>query len=238
MQIKLYKKPTNPIIIEGFPGFGLVGTIASEFLVDHLKTEMIGKIIFEDMPALVAIHENKVVEPLGIFYSKKYNIVLIHAVTSPTGFEWEIAKTLVKLAQQLNAKEIISLEGVGSNQQDGTPESKAFYYTSEETREKVFKNIGIDPLKEGIIMGVTGALLLKAEKIPATCLFAETQSALPDSKAAAKIIEALDKYLGLDVDYKPLLEQAEKFEGKLQGILQQSKKAQDISDKKKMSYVG
>ncbi|MBW2989975.1 PAC2 family protein, partial [Candidatus Woesearchaeota archaeon] len=42
MQIKLWKKPKNPIIIEGFPGFGLVGTIASEFLIDHLKTELIG----------------------------------------------------------------------------------------------------------------------------------------------------------------------------------------------------
>ena len=55
MQIKLTKKPKNCILIEGFPGFGLVGTIAGEFLLEHLQTEQIGKIIFDEMPIMVAI---------------------------------------------------------------------------------------------------------------------------------------------------------------------------------------
>ena len=236
MQIKLSKKPKNPTIIEGFPGFGLVGTIASEFLIDHLKTEQIGKIIFEDMPALIAIHEGKVVEPLGIFYSKKYNLIILHAVTSPTGFEWEIGNTLVKIAEQLQAKEIISLEGVGSSA--GTNEARVFYYAGTKQKGDKFEKLGIGALKEGIIMGVTSAVLLKSEKVPVSCVFAETHSSMPDSKAAAKVIEVLDKYLGLDVDTKPLLEQAEKFEEKLKGILQQSSAAQELSDKKKLSYVG
>ena len=87
-------------------------------------------------------------------------------------------------------------------------------------------------------MGVTGAVLLRIEKIPISCLFAETHSNLPDSKAAAKIVEALDKYLGMDLDYKPLLEQAQKFEEKLKTILKKSQEAQEISDKKKLSYFG
>jgi len=61
---------------------------------------------------------------------------------------------------------------------------------------------------------------------------------LPDSKAAAKIIEALDKYIKMDIDYNPLLEQAQKFEEKLKTILQKSQEAQEISDKKKLSYFG
>ena len=103
---------------------------------------------------------------------------------------------------------------------------------------KKFESIGLKPLKEGIIIGVTGGLLLRSEKVPVSCIFAETQSKLPDSKAASKVIEALDKYIGLDVDTKPLLEKAEQFESKLKGILTQSQKAQEISDKKKLSYVG
>ena len=74
--------------------------------------------------------------------------------------------------------------------------------------------------------------------MPLSCLFAETHSNLPDSKAAAKVIEALDKYLGMDIDYKPLLEQAAKFEEKLKTIMQKSQEAQEISDKKKLSYFG
>ena len=80
--------------------------------------------------------------------------------------------------------------------------------------------------------------MLRVEKTPVSCIFAETHSNLPDSKAAAKIVEALDKYLGMDLDYKPLLEQAQKFEDKLKSILKKSQEAQDISDQKKLSYLG
>ena len=236
MEIKLWKKPKNCTIIEGFPGFGLVGTIASEFLIEHLKTEQIGKILFNDMPAMVAIHENKIVEPLGIFYNPKYNIVILHAITAATHYEWDMAAVISKLASDMKAKEIISLEGVGSG--EDSEGSRVFHYTNDEKNAKLFEKVGIGALKEGIIIGVTGAILLRVEKIPVSCLFAETHSNLPDSKAAAKIIEALDKYIGMELDYKPLLEQAQKFEEKLKMIMQKSQEAQEISDKKKLSYFG
>lgn len=236
MKVNLWKKPKNPIIIEGFPGFGLVGTIASEFLIDHLKTEQIGKIIFEETPPMVAIHENHVVEPLGVFYSKKHNVVILHAVTASAGFEWKLADALIDIAKQLNAREIISLEGVGSS--DESVESKPFFYSSDEKKKKVFEKFNIEPLKEGIIMGVTGAMLLKRDHLPVSCIFAETHTKLPDSKAAAKVVEVLDKYLGLDVDPGPLLQQAEKFEQSVKGMLSKSKQATEISEKKRMSYVG
>ena len=223
-------------MIEGFPGFGLVGTIASEFLLEHLKFEQIGKIIFDEMPATIAIHDCKVVEPLGIFYNKKYNLILLHAITASSGMEWKLSEMVVDLAKQLNAKEIVSLEGVGSSEETTT--SRVFFYSNNEKNKNKFKKIKVEPLKEGIIIGVTGAVLLRAEKIPVSCIFAETHTNLPDSKAAAKVIEVLDKYLGLRVDYKPLIAQAEKFENKLRGLLTEGQKAQQVSEKKKLSYVG
>ena len=236
MQLKLTKKPKNCKLIEGFPGFGLVGTIASEFLLEHLSFEKIGKIIFEDMPATIAIHEGKIVEPLGIFYNKKYNLVLLHAITASTGIEWKISSMVADIVKQLKIKEIICLEGVGSSEETTT--ARVFFYTNDEKNRKTFEKIKAEPLKEGIIIGVTGAVLLRAEKIPVSCIFAETHTNLPDSKAAAKVIEVLDKYLGLKVDYKPLLVQAEKFEEKLRGLLMEGHKAQQISEQKRMSYVG
>jgi|TARA_B100001964_G_C14242412_1_gene605703 uncharacterized protein len=236
MRIKLTKKPKNCRLIEGFPGFGLVGTIANEFLLEHLKFEQIGKILFDDMPATVAIHEGKVVEPLGIFHNKKYNLVLLHAITASTGMEWKLSNIVIELSKQLGIKEIICLEGVGSS--DETVTSRVFFYSNNEQNKSKFKKLKIDLLKEGIIIGVTGAILLRAETIPVSCVFAETHSSLPDSKAASKVIEVLDKYLGLKVDTKPLLLQAEKFEDKLKGLLTESQKAQQLSEKKKLSYVG
>src|SRR3989344_7706884 len=112
MQLRLQKKPKNPTIIEGFPGFGLVGTIATEFLIKHLDAEQIGIIRMEEVPPVIAVHKGKPVEPLGIFYAKKENLIILHALTSVQGFEWELAEALTNMSKELKAKEIISLEGV------------------------------------------------------------------------------------------------------------------------------
>ena len=240
MKLELKKKPKNPIVVEGFPGFGLVGTIASEFLMSHLQCEQIGRFYFEDLPATVAIHEGSVIDPVTISYNKKYNIVIIHSVSGANGIEWRAADTVLEICKELNAKELICLEGVGAaGEEMGEEEGKsqAFYYTSSKEAAKKLKSAGVEQLKEGIIMGVTSALLIKST-VPTTCIFSETHSNLPDSKAAAKIIEVLDKYLGLSVDYKPLIKQAEKFEEKLKSILEKGMKAQEIKEKKSLSYVG
>jgi len=235
LEIILKKKPKNPIIIHGFPGIGLVGTIATEFLLEHLQVEQIGKITVEEMAPMVAIHNNKKVEPFGIFYNKKYNLVIVHAVAATQGFEWKLANFVMELAKKLQAKELISIEGVAGGNPD---EFRSFFFTEDIKKAEKMKKVGLETLKEGIIMGVTGALLLKSEKLPLTCIFSETHSNLPDSKAAAKIIESLDKYLGLKVDYEPLIKQAETFEAKLQGMMKKSSETQELSDKKRMSYVG
>ena len=36
MKIDLIKKPLNVTVVGGFPGFGLVGTITTEYLMDHI----------------------------------------------------------------------------------------------------------------------------------------------------------------------------------------------------------
>ncbi|MBI4448969.1 proteasome assembly chaperone family protein, partial [Candidatus Woesearchaeota archaeon] len=204
----LSKRPKNVTILEGFPGFGLVATITTEYLLDHLKCEKIGSLYFEEMPASVAIHAGKIVEPVSFHYSKGYNLVIVHAITPVMGIEWKAAEVVNNLAKELTAKELICVEGVGSPEKTG---ERVFYYTNKDAVEKKLKTAGLTNLGEGIIIGVTGALMQKSI-IPVTCLFAETHSNLPDSKAAANVIGVLDKYLGLDVDPKPLFKKAEEFE--------------------------
>ncbi len=235
MNIKLTKKPKGVTIIEGFPGFGLVGTIATEFLIDHLETKFIGNIWLEDLLPIATIHQSKIIEPLGIHYNKKYNIVLIHGITAAKNMEWKIAKAIIEIAKMLDAKMIISLEGIGS---PGQKTSDVYYYSTDPKLKSDMDKHGLKLLKEGIIVGVTGALLLKRTHLPMSCIFAETASNLPDSRAAAKVIEALDKIFGFNVDPKPLLKQAKEFEDKLKTLLkgaQQMEKEQEI---KKLSYLG
>ncbi len=233
MRYKINFKPKSPVIIEGFPGFGLVGTIASEFLIKHLNAEKIGYIRMDEVPPVVAVHDSEAIEPLGIFYSKKKNIVILHALANVAGYEWEISELLVKLAKELKAKEIISLEGVGAEGiLSKSDKPKAYYMSNGKLKSKCGER-----LSEGIIVGVTGALLLR-DDIKNTSFFAETHSALPDSRAAAQILCLLDEYLDLGLDYTPLLKKAEEFETKLKGIMAKTKDASAAADRRNETYFG
>src|SRR3989344_121198 len=234
MEYILNQKPKNPVIIQGFPSFGLVGTIATGFLIDHLNAKPIGEIVVKEVAPMLAIHKNTMIKPLEIYYDKKNNIIILNALMNVNGIEWAIAETILKLADDLKAKEIITLEGVAS--QEMTNQPKAFFYSTK-CSEKLKKN-GLLELNEGVILGVTASLLLKNKTTGISCIFAETHTDLPDSKAAAKAIEVLDKYLGLKVDYKPLLKKAEEFETKLKGMMEKGKKSVQLAKEKEVNYMG
>ena len=61
---------------------------------------------------------------------------------------------------------------------------------------------------------------------------------MPDSRGAAIIIGFLDKYLGLKVDYKPLLEKALKFENKIKELMEKKDKVIADKEKKDLTYLG
>ena len=230
------KKPKNVTIIEGFPGFGLVGTITTGFLVDHLKCEHIKHAFFEEIAPTVAVHEGKIVDPIGVFYNEKHNILIIHSIMNPAGLEWKAAEFVAQVCKEYEAKEVISIEGVGAPQTEEQNDTQSTFYYTTSSDEKI-KKAGAKPLGEGIVIGVTGALLMKETTCPLLSLFAETHSSLPDSKAAAAIIEVLDKYLGLAVDTHPLLKQAEEFEEKIKDIMSQTVGAKEQQERKNLSYI-
>ena len=236
MKLVLKEKPKSPIIIEGFPGFGLVGTIATQFLIKHLNTKQIGYITSEKQVPITAVHEGKVIPPLSIFYDKKYNIVILHALTGVNGSEWEISDILDDMCKELKCKEIISIEGIAATSE----KTNAYFYTADASKRDKLAGLKLEPLKDGVVMGVSGALLLKSN-LPLSCIFVESHVNIADSMAAAKIIEVLDKYLGLNVDYKPLLKTAQEFESKLKTILTKNKEINEIQrskEKQQIGYIG
>ena len=238
MRIILDKKPgKNPIVIEGFPGFGLIGTIATEYLIETLKAELIGRFEFDEMPPTLAIHQGELVHPMGIFYSKEHNILILHTILNTTGYEWKAASAILKMCDDFKADEVISIEGV-AGLMPGADTPKIYFFTQDKKKRAALQNIGMNPITESIIMGVTGALILKSTR-PVTCFFAQTVSNLPDSKAAAGIIESIDKYLSLSIDTAPLIKQAEEFEKKLKKIQEQAVNAtKEVEMSKKPIYLG
>ncbi|MBL7051714.1 MAG: proteasome assembly chaperone family protein [Nanoarchaeota archaeon] len=237
MELKLKESPKNPIIIEGFPGVGLIGTITTEYLIKHLKAKPIGFIKSEEIAPIAAVHEGKVVQPLELYYVKSKNLIIVHSLVDVRGIEWEIADALTEVYKKLKAKEIISIEGIMSQ---NVTSINTYFYSNNSTKTKKLADSSAKPLKEGILMGVTAALLLHSKDINTTGVFVETHTKLPDSMASARIIEILDVYLGLGVDYKPLEKAAAEFENKLKDYVGKVEKNADKTDvhNKKVNYFG
>lgn len=236
LKLELTERPTTkPTLIEGFPGFGFVSTIATEFLIKHLNAKQIGRITSEKIQPIAAIHKGEIIHPIGIYYDKKSNLMIIQAVTPIDGLEWEIADTVEELCKQVKVKEVIGLEGV--NSQVPSKDPQVFCFSKEKACLLRLEKLKIMPLEEGIIIGVTGALLMKSSS-PLSCFFVEAHSQMPDNKAAAKLVESVDKYLKLKLDTEPLLDKAKEMEVKIKDLMGKVSETNAARDQKHLEYMG
>ena len=235
MKVELHKEINNPLIIEGFPGFGLVSTITVEYLINNLNTELVGKVSSDKLPPMIAVHDGKVVEPIGVFYNSEYNVLFVYSMLNPKGIEWEVADMILDLSRQTNARGIISLEGINKVTEQG---DKLFAFCTNKENEANLTQKGLETLKEGIILGVTSTLLARNTDKNIDCIFVETDKDVPDSMGAAKLVEILDKFVGFNIDTEPLKDAAKMFEGKIKKILENSKQAVKSQTESQMNYVG
>lgn len=233
MKISINKKLKNPDMIVGFPGWGFVGSISTNYLIEHLNVEKIGSVVFDEISPVVAIHEGKVMDNIGIFYSKEKNLVILHFVMHMAkGMEWKICNAVNEIIKKINPKEVINLEGVNSP----SKKNRVMFHTNDNKSKKMLLKTSIE-LKDGIIIGPSAALMLSVEK-PFIVFFSETASKMPDNEAAVRIIEVLNKIKGLNIDVKPLKNKAETFKKKINNLSEHMKKIEKKKERENISYVG
>lgn len=79
-----------------------------------------------------------------------------------------------------------------------------------------------------MITGITGILLNEGRRMDfdVITLVAEVRPDIPDARAAAKVIEVIDKIVPtIKIDVKPLYKEAEKIEGFIKKLREQAKRA-------------
>jgi len=109
------KKPesSNPVIVEGFPGVGLVGNIASQQVIDELDMQYVGAVNSRHFPPVAVLMEGRVTMPIRIYESPKNElIVIVSDIPIPPGISYTVSKTLVDWAKSVNAREIVSIAGM------------------------------------------------------------------------------------------------------------------------------
>lgn len=225
VQVVLENEPSvkNPILIEGFPGIGLVGNIASQYIVNELKMTYLGAMSSKFFPPLAVLLGGVVNMPVRIYEDAAKGIVILTAdIPVHPLASYDIGREIVSWAESINAKEMVCLAGI-------TVMSEQHRVFGAVTKKDMLDRIKdmAEIFELGTITGITGSIMneCRIRNLPALCLLGETVSAEPDPRAAIATIETLNKIYSLGVSTAKLSEQAEQIEVQMTQLAQQMKAA-------------
>jgi uncharacterized protein len=225
VQVILEKEPSvkNPILIEGFPGIGLVGNIASQYIVNELKMTYLGAMSSRYFPPLAVLLGGVVNMPVRIYEDTTRGIIVLTAdIPVHPLASFEIGREIVSWAQSVNAREMICLAGITVM---GDQHRVFGAVSQQELLDRIKDKTEVFEL--GTITGITGSIMneCRIRKMPAICLLGETASVEPDPRAAIATIKTLNKIYDLGVSTDKLSEQAEQIELQMAQLAQQMKAA-------------
>jgi uncharacterized protein (TIGR00162 family) len=219
----------NPILVEGFPGLGMVGSIATKYLVRQLKARKLAILHSPHFPYHVVVDKKGGARLLsGEFYFWKNEtgendfIFLTGDSQSQTiEGQFEVANRILDFAEQKKVKTVITIGGY-RNEVEGTPKVVAVS-TNPVLLEKALDAKALSSEAGTPIVGTAGLLLglAKFRKMDAICLLGETRGYLPDPKTAKSVIEVLQRLIGIDVELTGLDEEIKRSNeiiGKMQDI--------------------
>jgi len=225
LKINILKKVNlkNPVLIEGFPGMGLVGTISASYLVEKLKMDFIGYVSSDRFPPLAAIHDHKPLYPARIYASKKHNmLVLVSEFIVPIRAVYDLSDAIYDFAKKKKVSQIISLGAIVQKGEEG----KIFAVASvENLQKKLDEDPKVQLVKEGVTTGVTGVLLARGaiDKFPVVSFLSQANTDFMDPMASVTVLECLKDYLNLKLDMSDLVKDAHNVESKMKNMLQKAK---------------
>ena len=195
-------------IVVGFPSVGMVGSIASEFIIHKLGFEEVGHVRSEKLPSLAIIRKSKPEAPIRI-YKKNKLLILVSDVMIPDDLTHEFAREITKWIKAKKPKEVIILGGSEKKQ-----EGKVYVVS---WKNEYLDKTNLDHMKLGFVVGIYGPLMMELmeKNIRGYMILAEAEHK-PDPVAAAKVIRHLAKQIKLDIDPSVLEKESPKKE-KLKG---------------------
>jgi len=223
IEFHLVKRPRlkNPVLIEGLPGLGLVGTIAASYLVEKLDMKLLGFVKSPQFPPIIAIHNFTPMYPVRLYYSTKHNlIVLLSEFVIPMDLVPEFAEALLEFGKKMKVSRIISLGSITIKGEQDT----IYGITTDQVLAKKLLDNDVELIKEGATTGVTAILLAESvfSRLPTTSLLAEAHAEYADPRGAAMVLDVLNKVLDLKVDLVELEKEAKLIESKMKEIIAKS----------------
>lgn len=231
-------------LIAAWPGMGLVGVNAVEFLRSSLGAHQIAEIDSAGFFALqgVSVKEGLAVPlkmPTNIFHAWRNpagrgDLLLFLGTAQPvTGRELPLCALVLDVAARLGVKRVFTAAAMAS-QIDYTAPSRVYGVTNRLEEVSHLAKLGVQMLQEGEIGGLNGLLIGVAQQqgVPGTCLMGEMPhytTHIENPKASKAVLEVLSVILSIPLDLTPLEERARYIEAQIKTFLQAARERAEAS---------
>ncbi|NIQ04991.1 MAG: proteasome assembly chaperone family protein [Candidatus Korarchaeota archaeon] len=241
----------DPILIEGLPGLGLVGKIATRYLIKRLKAKKFAHLHSPHLPYFVLVNKKGNARLLrGTFYASKNqngknDFILFTGDSQAQTIEgqYEISDSILDFAEKQKVRLMVTIGGYRKEVEDNPEVVVAA--TDQELLERTLQAGAILSSRGSPIVGTAGLILglARFRKMNALCLLGETRGYLPDPKAAKSVLNVLKNLFDIDVDLAGLDEQIVKADDMVNRLQKIEKKrashAEEIrkEEDKKITYI-
>ena len=210
-------------MIIGLPDVGLVGLIATSYIISELNLEEIAYMDSDLLPPVVVLHKGLPHAPIRI-YGNQNLIAVISELAVPAPSIYTIMLEIVDWGQAKKVKRIVSMGGIPIENRQSINEPEVFVAASnQELLDTVNKN-GLKTLNEGYIVGPQ-ALSMRysvSKKMQAIAILAQSFYNYPDPQAAAMALKELSKVSDIKLDVSKLLEKGEEIRLKARDIMKRT----------------
>ncbi|MFP9193406.1 proteasome assembly chaperone family protein [Natronosalvus vescus] len=212
----------NPVLVEGFPGVGLVGKIATDHLIDQLDMRYYASIHCDGLPQVGIYREGEpIVHPPVRLYVSEPDDVLALQSDIPIGAQAlePVADCLTSWIDSHEATPLY-LSGLPA-EHDGNP--SIFGIATGGGRDLLDGHSIGTPPEDGVVSGPTGALLNRSTErgSDSVGLVVECSPQFPDPQAASVLLEdGVCPIADVDVDVGELLNRAAEIREKREAFAQ------------------
>jgi uncharacterized protein len=229
----------DPLLIEGFPGAGLVGKIATDHLIEELGMVHYANVHCEDLPTVALYEESGVLStPVRLFADPDTDVLALRSdvPVSPDAAE----QVATCLADWYDRHDVTPVYCSGlPEERDEAPPALFGVATGHGDGDDRLQAAGIDhPGEVGVVSGPTGALLSTAVTTgrSALGLVVETDPRFPDPEAASVLLrDGVEPLTGVSVAVDDLVGRAEEirkareqFAARMQEAGEESSRAQPL----------
>ena len=223
---------TEPTLVEGLPGVGLVGKIAADHLVSTFEMDHYANVYCEGIPKAVTYHEdnNQLVTPVRLYVNTDRDLL---ALQSDIPISPQAAITFADcVSEWFDSESILPVYLSGIPREKGSEPADVY---------GIGINRGIDrldsleipsPNERGLVSGPTGALLAHAleHDQSAIGLVVESDPRFPDPEAASQLLkQGIEPLANISVSTDHLVDRAEEIRKAREQLAQQMQQADEES---------